>query len=124
MGNLTRDPELKYTSSNNTAVCTYTLAVKRRFKKDETDFINCTVWSKEAEFASKYFTKGTKISIVGRLNTRSWEDENGKRRYATDVVVEEQYFAGSKADNQSSKPKEEPQQSESKEAVLDDDLPF
>lgn len=98
LGRLTKDPEVRYTQSTNTMVVSFSVAVNRRFKKEgeqEADFINCIAWSKTAEFISKYFKKGAPIGICGRLQTRSWED-NGKKHFATEVVVEEVDFAGSK----------------------------
>ncbi len=100
MGRLTRDPELNYTNaSESTAICRYSIAVNKRFKRDgehDADFINCVVFGKPAEFAEKYFNKGQMISVVGRLQVRNWEDKDGNKRVSTDVVVEEQYFAESK----------------------------
>lgn len=100
MGRLTKTPELRYTS-NNKAVCKYTLAVNRRFKPknvdvQDVDFINCVVFGKAAEFAEKNFQKGQMISVVGRLQVQSWKDNDGNTRWSTDVIVEEQYFAGNK----------------------------
>ena len=99
MGRLTKAPELRYTASN-TAVCSFTLAVNRRFAKQgeerQADFINCQAWQKTAEFISKYFDKGSMISIVGRIQTRTWDDNEGKRHYATEVIAEEVYFTGEK----------------------------
>lgn len=100
MGRLTKDPELKYTQGNNTAVCSFTLAVDRQFakpgEKRETDFIMCQAWTKTAEFVNKWFQKGSMIAIVGRIQTRSWDGEDGKKHYATEVVVEEVSFTGGK----------------------------
>jgi single-strand DNA-binding protein len=100
MGRLTKDPELKYTAANNTAVCSFTLAVNRKFTKQgeekKADFINCQSWSKTAEFVSKYFTKGSQVAIVGRIETRTWDDTEGKKHYVTEVIVEDTYFAESK----------------------------
>lgn len=101
LGRLTKDPEVRFTPSNNTMVVSFSVAVNRRFKNDgeqEADFINCIAWKKTAEFISKYFKKGAPICICGRIQTRSWDD-NGQKRYATEVVVEEVDFAGSKPDN-------------------------
>lgn len=99
MGRLTRDPELKY-STNNTAVCRFSIAVDRRFQKPgeerQADFINCVAFGKTAEFCSKYFTKGNRIALVGSIQTRSWDDAEGKKHYATDVIAEEVHFADSK----------------------------
>ena len=99
LGRLTKDPETRYTQTNNTQVTSFSLAVNRRFTKEgqpSADFINVIAWSKTAEFVSKYFKKGQQVSIVGRLQTRTWEDENGQKRYVTEVVAEEAYFADSK----------------------------
>jgi len=100
MGRLTKEPELSYTPSKNTALCKFTLAVDRRFTpqgmEKQTDFIPIVTWSKLAEFCSKYFNKGQKVVIVGSIQTRSWEDNEGKKRFATDVVADEAYFAESK----------------------------
>lgn len=106
IGNLVKDPELRTTQSN-LSVCSFTVAVNRRFKNKEggydTDYINIVAWRQTAEFVAKYFSKGSKIALVGSIQTRSWEDEQGQRRYATEVVTDEVYFADSKrqADNQS-----------------------
>ncbi len=105
IGNLVKDPELRTTQSN-LSVCSFTVAVNRRFKNKEggydTDYINIVAWRQTAEFVAKYFSKGSKIALVGSIQTRSWEDEQGQRRYATEVVTDEVYFADSKrqADNQ------------------------
>lgn len=105
MGRLTKDPEVRYSQGNEpVAVARYTLAVNRRFKQQgeqDADFIGCVAFGKAGEFAEKYFKKGQLVSIVGRLQVRSWDDNEGKKRYATDVVVEEQYFAESKASAES-----------------------
>lgn len=97
MGRLTKDPELRYTSGNNTAVCSFTIAVNRRFTKEQqADFFNIVAWEKNAEFCGKYFTKGQQVGIIGRLQNRTWDDNEGKRHYITEVVAEETYFADSK----------------------------
>lgn len=100
MGRLTKDAELRYTSGNNTAVCSFTLAVNKRFQKQgeerKADFINCQAWEKNAEFISKYFQKGSQIAVVGRIQTRTWDDNEGKKHYVTEVVVDESYFTESK----------------------------
>ncbi len=99
MGRLTADPEIRYTSGNNTAVCSFKLAVNRRFKKEgqpDADFIPIVAWSKLAEFCGKYFQKGRQVAVVGRIQTRTWDDNEGKRQYVTEVVAEEAYFADSK----------------------------
>lgn len=100
MGRLTRDPELKYAKGTEpVAVVNFSLAVNRHFKRQgeqDADFIPCVAFGKQGEFVSKYFHKGQLVSIVGRLNVNSYEDKDGKRRTAVNVVVEENYFAESK----------------------------
>lgn len=102
MGRLTKEPELRYTSNTSTAVCNFTLAVDRRFSRPgeekQTDFIPIVAWGKTAEFCSKYFQKGQQVAIVGRIQTRTWDDNEGKRHYVTEVIGEEAYFADSKRD--------------------------
>ena len=101
MGRLTRDPEVRYTSTNNTLVCTFSLAVNRRFKQEgqpDADFFNIVAWSKTGEFCSKYFKKGQQVGIIGRLQTRNYDDKDGKKVYVTEVVAEETYFADSRRD--------------------------
>ena len=104
MGRLTRDPEVRYTKTNNTMVASFSLAVNRRFaaqgEERQADFINIVAWSKTGEFCSKYFKKGQQVGIIGRIQTRTWDDENGQKRYATEVVAEEAYFADSKRDGE------------------------
>lgn len=102
MGRLTRDPDIRYSQGEQaTAVARYTLAVDRRFKRDTdgqtADFIGCVAFGRQAEFAEKYFRKGTKIAITGRIQTGSYTNREGQKVYTTDVVVEEQEFAESKA---------------------------
>lgn len=98
MGRLTKEPEMRATQSN-TAVCSFSLAVNRRFKQEgqpDADFINVTAWAKTAEFVSKYFTKGQQVAVVGRIQTRNYDDKDGKKVFVTEVVAEEAYFADSK----------------------------
>ena len=102
MGRLTRDPEIRYSSGNEpTAIARYTLAVDRRYKRqgdDKTaDFINCVVFGRGAEFAENYLHQGTKIVVVGRIQTGSYTNKDGHKVYTTEVIVEEQEFAESKA---------------------------
>ena len=102
MGRLTRDPEVRYTQTSNTLVASFSLAVNRRFTRPgeerQADFINCVAWNKTGEFVSKYFKKGQQVGVVGRLQTRTWDDDKGQKHYITEVVVEETYFADSKRD--------------------------
>ena len=106
MGRLTRDPEVRYTQTNNTLVASFSLAVNRRFARQgeerQADFINIVAWSKLGEFCSKYFKKGQLVGIIGRIQTRTWDDENSVKHYVTEVVAEEAYFADSKRDGESS----------------------
>lgn len=99
MGRLTKDPETRYTQNNNTQVTSFTLAVPRRFKQEgqtNVDFINIVAWSKTAEFVSKYFKKGQQVGVIGRIQTRNYEDDQGKKHYITEIVAEEVYFADTK----------------------------
>lgn len=95
-GRCTRDVEIR---QGNTTVARYTLAVDRRFKKDgepDADFINCIAFGKSAEFAEKYLRKGTKIAVVGRIQTGSYTNKEGQKVYTTDIVVEEHEFVESR----------------------------
>lgn len=97
IGRLTKDPEIRYTQSQ-TAVVSFTLAVDRRFKKDgeqTADFISCKAWNKTAEFVSKYFTKGKRMAVSGRIETGSYEGKNG-RVYTTEVIADNVEFVDSK----------------------------
>jgi single-strand DNA-binding protein len=101
MGRLTRDPEVRYSTGDSaTAIARYTLAVDRRFHRDgeaTADFISCTVFGRGAEFAEKYLHQGTKIVVTGRIQTGSYTNRDGQKVYTTDVIVEDQEFAESKA---------------------------
>ena len=105
MGRLTRDPEIRYSQGErSTAVARYSLAVNRTFKRDgdpDADFINCVAFGRQAEFAEKYFHKGIRIVITGRIQTGSYTNKDGVRVYPTDIIVEEQEFAESKASSDS-----------------------
>ena len=101
MGRLTRDPEVRYSQGENaTAVARYTLAVDRRFSRNNdeqtADFINCVAFGRSGEFAEKYLHKGTKIAVTGRIQTGSYTNKDGVRVYTTEVVVEDHEFAESK----------------------------
>ena len=102
MGRLTRDVDVRYTQTNNTMVSNFSLAINRRFVKEgeerQADFINIVSFGKTAEFVSKYFKKGQQVGVIGRIQTRTWDDEQGQKRYVTEVVAEEVYFADSKRD--------------------------
>lgn len=140
MGRLVREPEVRYSQgSTPIAVARFSLAVNRRFRREgepDADFITCVAFGKTGEFVEKFFKKGQMVSVVGRLQVRSWDDKEGKKQWSTEVIVEETYFAESKAsfegrvsgnDNGSS--------SQAKsgadegfypidESIEDDDLPF
>ena len=151
MGRLAREPEVRYSQGGEPiAVARYTLAVNRRFKRKdepEADFIPCVAFGKSGEFAEKYFRKGQLVAVTGRLQVRSWDDNEGKKRWSTDVIVEEQYFAEGKHDSEknggskpaaaqsrpaaaSNKPAKQMGLAEQEgfypidESVEDDDLPF
>ena len=117
IGRLTRDPELRYTG-NNTPVATFSIAVNRDFQNQqgerEADFFNVVVWRKPAENVKNYLTQGSQVAIDGRLQTRSYDDQNGQKRYVTEVVANNVEFIGSKnsssntSENKGSSKKGEP----------------
>lgn len=135
-GRLTQDIELKQTPSG-VSVCSFSIAVNRRTGKDQeqkTDFIDCTAWRQTAEFIARYFRKGSSICVSGSIQKRSWQDQNGQNRYATEVVVDEAMFVDSKNDAQSAEattadqmpaPTFNATQTANFEAIsADEDLPF
>ncbi len=100
-GRLTSDVELKQTPSG-VSVCTFTLAVNRKYQSEgqqQADFINCQAWRGTADFISKYFKKGSSLCIVGSVQTRSWQDQQGNKRYATEIVADEAMFVDSKSED-------------------------
>lgn len=100
MGRLTRDVEMRQTASG-VNVARFSIAVNRRFAREgnqQADFINCAAWRQTGEFIARYFHKGSMIAVVGQLQSRSWEGQDGKKQYAMEVVVDEAYFTGSKAE--------------------------
>lgn len=103
LGRLTKDPDVRYTQSENMlAIARYTLAVDRRFKKEgqpSADFINCVAFGKSAEFAEKYMAKGRLFGVIGRIQNRNYENDKKEKVYVTEIVVDEQYFADSKKDD-------------------------
>ena len=105
IGRLTRDPELRYTG-NNTAVASFTLAVNRPFSNQqgerEADFINVVVWRKQAENVKNYLSQGSQAAVEGRLQTRTYDDNNGQKRYITEVVADNVEFLGSKGSSNNS----------------------
>ncbi|MBE6712902.1 MAG: single-stranded DNA-binding protein [Ruminococcaceae bacterium] len=135
IGNLTADPELKQTQ-NGISVTSFSIAVSRRFSSknadnaQQADFINVVAWRNTAEFITKYFQKGKSILIVGSLQTRTWTDQNGQKRYVTEVVAEEAQFVekkgeGSPAAGAAPAPYgASPKDVAFEEMSTDDDLPF
>ena len=102
MGRLTKDIEMRQTP-NGVSLVRFSIAVTRRFKNSngeyDADFINCVAWRKTGEFIARYFQKGSMIAIVGSIQTRSWDGNDGKKQYATEVIVDEAYFTGSKSES-------------------------
>lgn len=142
IGNMVADPELKKTA-NDVSVVSFRIAVNRRFTRQgeqpQTDFIDIVAWRQQAEFVSRFFTKGKPILVCGQLQTRSWTDNNGQKRYATEVVADEVSFVGNKNDgggsgayggyNSPAPSESQPNYSSAPEAGFedlsaDDELPF
>lgn len=137
VGNLTRDPEL-ITTSNGVSLCRFSLAIQRRFAgpdgEREADFVNIVVWRAQADNCYKYLKKGSKCGVVGSLQTRSYDAQDGTKRYSTDVVAEEVEFLSTKGSSNAeeiSEPAETGSKSSGKNDVVnkfepidDDNLPF
>lgn len=130
MGRLTSSPELK-TTNNNISVCSFTVAVDRAYQvkgqEKQTDFINCVAWRNNAEFITKYFGKGQMIAIEGSIQTRSYEDKDGNKRTAFEVVVDRASFCGGKNENASNNTQADisaPGVAFDEAPAIDDDLPF
>ncbi len=130
-GRLVNEPNVKYSNNKEPlAVARYTLAVNRRFKRQgeqEAEFINCIAFGELGEFAEKHFKKGQLISIVGRLQVCSWNDQKGQKRWSTDVIIEEQCFAESKKESSEKIQAGQPDIDgfyPIDESIEDDDLPF
>lgn len=128
-GRLTATPELKQTPSG-VSICNFTLAVNRRFSKEgeqQADFITVVAWRQTAEFITKYFDKGNSICITGSIQTRTWKDSKGEKRYATDVVADEAMFVDSKSEEQPTFQQptfKQPTTPKFEDLKTDDDLPF
>lgn len=120
IGRLTKEPEIKLTS-NQTQYCNFTIAVDRRFKdangQRQADFINCVAWKQTAVFIQKYFHKGNKIGVVGSIQTRSYDDQNGQKKFVTEVIVDEVEFVESQ---QSAQPAPQPATAPNETAVTAD----
>ncbi|WP_312070412.1 single-stranded DNA-binding protein [Anaerotignum propionicum] len=127
LGRLVKDPEVRYSQGGDPlAICRFTLAVNRRTKKNgqyEADFINCVSFGKAAEFSGKYFKKGQMIAVVGRIRVESWNDNEGKKRWKTEVVIEEQFFTGKTMAKEGNAPEDDGFYPIDEE-VDDSDLPF
>jgi single-strand DNA-binding protein len=135
VGRLTKDPEIRYTP-NSVAVCTFTLAVNRAFKTDngpDADFINCVTWRKSAENCANFLKKGSLAGVVGSIQTRNYEGQDGKRVYITEVQAERVQFLDPKgasqggqttSNTQNSKPTEDPFAGSGQIDISSDDLPF
>ena len=129
MGRLTRDPEVRYTQTNNTMVASFSLAVNRRFARQgeerQADCINVVAWSKTGEFCSKYFKKGQQVGVIGRIQTRTWDDDQGQKHYVTEVVAEEVEFIGTKGTQESTETSVSEEENKTNLlAVNEDTLPF
>ena len=134
LGRLTKAPDIRYSQANNMKVATFTLAVNRKYVKPgeerQADFINIVSYSKLADFVEKYLKQGIQICVSGRIQTRNWEDNNGIKRYATEIIAEEIDFADSpkKTDESilyaNTSNKNENTQAEDVIMSSDDDLPF
>ena len=128
-GRLTSDVELKSTPSG-VSVCTFTIAVNRKYQSEgqqQADFFNITAWRATAEFVAKYFKKGSSICVVGSLQNRSWTDQQGVKRYATDIVADEAMFVDSKSEDTPSAQKASQSQTfvpKFEDIPTDSDLPF
>ena len=128
LGRLTKDPDLRYAPGTGNAVCRFTLAVQRTFKKDETDFINCVAFGKTGETIAQYITKGRQIAVTGSIRTGSYDAQDGTKRYTTDVIVEMFEFVESKKKETNKFDKQannfpDPFTKEHEEPVFDD-IPF
>ena len=136
VGRLTRDPEVRHPQNDSqAAVARYTLAVDRKFKRDNeptADFIPCVVFGRSGEFAEKYFRQGMRISVSGRIQTGSYTNKDGVRVYTTEVIVEEQEFAESRAESEANRSGQQPRPGETVDENgfmnipegLEEELPF
>ena len=133
MGRLTKDPELR-TTQNGTSVTSFAVAVDREYVRQgeerQTDFINVVAWRQTAEFVSRYFKKGSMIAVQGSIQTRNYEDKNGNKRTAVEVIADKVSFCGSKAESGNSAPVDSQTNASDYTAINtndsgeDDDLPF
>lgn len=126
IGRLTKDPELRYAAGSGTAVCRFTVAINRQFKKDETDFINCVAFGKTGETIAQYFTKGRQIALAGNIRTGSYQAQDGTKMYTTNVIIENFEFVGNNSNNQSTWSEQDNSDGsfEDMTPVDDGDMPF
>lgn len=133
LGRLTKNPDIRFSQTNNTKVALFTLAVDRNYVKPgeerQTDFISLVAYSKLADFVEKYLKQGTQICMCGRMQVRNWTDDEGKRRYATDVIAEEIKFAESarkqeETNTDASTSENSTENIDEQNITSDDDLPF
>ena len=122
-GRLTKSPELKQTNSGN-SVCGFTIAVDRNRDREKTDFVPIVAWGKTAEFVNQWFGKGDLITIVGRIEVRSYEDKDGNKRTSTEIIAEEVLFGGSKNTASASEKPAESKNGGFEQIEDDGDLPF
>lgn len=125
IGRLTRDPELNFAAGSGTAVTRFSLAVKRPFKKDESDFINCVAFGKTGETIAQYITKGRQLAVTGSIRTGSYDAKDGSKRYTTDIIVDSFEFLGNgQGNNQSNSLNQDNNFDEDMTPVDDGDMPF
>lgn len=125
IGRLTRDPELNFAAGSGTAVTRFGLAVKRPFKKDESDFINCISFGKTGETIAQYITKGRQLAVTGSIRTGSYDAKDGSKRYTTDIIVDSFEFLGNgQGHNQNNSSNQDNNFDEDMTPVDDGDMPF
>lgn len=125
IGRLTKDPELNFAAGSGTAVTRFSLAVKRPFKKDESDFINCVAFGKTGETIAQYITKGRQLAVTGSIRTGSYDAKDGSKRYTTDIIVDSFEFLGNgQGNNQSNSLNQDNNFDEDMTPVDDGDMPF
>ena len=125
-GRLCADPEIRYSKASNgdnVCIARYRVAVNRKTKRDEADFISCVAFGKNGEFAEKYLKKGQEILIVGHIQTGDYTNKDGQKVYTTDIVVDEHEFCGTKADAPQAQPQSAPQYAAIPDGI-ENDLPF
>ena len=128
-GNLVATPELRVTPSGNIPVCSFTVAVRRPKTKDKTDFVDCVAWRHTAEFITRNFQKGSAIEVSGPITTRMYEDKNGNKRKAVEILVDNVSFSGHKKTEETTAPASAPDYSgvpetEEYREIPEEDLPF